>query len=460
MDPSGFDRLVVRAADIVWGPWTIGLLFSTAVFVSVRTRFVQLRRFREALSSVAAPSASARTGVLTTFQAFATALSASIGTGNVAGVATAIVSGGPGAVFWIWCYGLLSMAVKFSEASLGVAYRRVRPDGGVSTGPMYYLEDGIGAKSLAKTYALLAGVAAILTTPFTQPNSIALVVHAWAGVPRLWTGIVLAVLTWIVVIGGLRAIGRVAERLAPLKVGLYLAGGLVVIAAHADRLPSVLALIVTEAFAPRSLGGGVAGIGMMSAMRYGLARGVMASEAGYGTAAVAFGAARSSTPTLQGLNAVTEVFVICFVTSSVSALTILVADVWQSGLTSTALVAQAFETAIPGGGWLVVLCSFLFGYTTLIGWAYYGEQFLEYLTGARIAIPYRWLYCALIPFGASLRVETVWAWGDLLNGLQLFPNLVAIVLLAPVVAQFARAPLAAGREARSAADSRLERRPI
>jgi AGCS family alanine or glycine:cation symporter len=252
---------------------------------------------------------------------------------------------------------------------------------------------------------------------------------------RPWvSGLAIAVLAWLVIIGGIRSIGRAAEKLAPLKVGLYLLGGLVVIVMNAGRLPAVLGLIVREAFSIGAVTGGAAGVGIMVAMRYGLARGIYANEAGYGTAAVAYGTARSREPLQQGLNAVMEVFIVSFVTSSISALTILVTGAWRSGLTSTAVVAEAFATVIPRGGWIVAFCAFLFGYTTLIGWAYYGEQFLEYVLGPRVTLPYRWVYCGLIVFGAMGKVELVWAWGDLMNGLQIFPNLVGVIGLSGLAA--------------------------
>jgi alanine or glycine:cation symporter, AGCS family len=317
---------------------------------------------------------------------------------------------------------------------LGIKFRVLTGER-LSAGPMHYLRDGLKAPWLGWLYAFVAGVAALTTTPFTQPNSIA---SAWESQFHLktWiTGTIVAVLTWLVIIGGIKSIGRAAERLAPLKVFLYLAGGLIVILTHAGELPQVFGLIFREAFSTRAAVGTAAGVGMMVAMRYGLARGIYANEAGYGTAAVVYGTAQSQQPVQQGLNAVMEVFIISFVTSSISALTILVSGVWRSGLTSTALVAAAFDTSIPVvGGWIVAVCAFLFGYTTLIGWAYYGEQFLEYVFGTRITMPYRWIYCILVVFGAIGKVETVWAWGDLMNGLQIFPNLVGLIGLSGVAA--------------------------
>jgi AGCS family alanine or glycine:cation symporter len=434
MLPEPVRAAIYWASNAVWGPWTIFLLLGTGLFLTIRLRFVQIVRFPDAVRTMVPAAQSGARGALSPFQAFMTALAASIGTGNIAGVATAVVTGGPGAVFWIWCYGFFATAIKFTEAVLGIKFRVLSGDR-LSAGPMHYLRDGLKMPRLGWLYALIAGVACLTTTPFTQPNSIALVWQSQFHVPTWASGVVIAVLTCLVVIGGIKSIGRAAERLAPLKVFLYLAGGLIVILTHAGELPEVMALIFREAFSTRAAVGTAAGMGMMVAMRYGLARGIYANEAGYGTAAVVYGTARSQEPVQQGLNAVMEVFIISFVTSSISALTILVTGVWRSGLTSTAVVAAAFDTSIPVvGGWIVAFCAFLFGYTTLIGWAYYGEQFLEYVFGTRVTMPYRWTYCLLIVFGAIGKVDTVWAWGDLMNGLQIFPNLVGVIGLSGVAA--------------------------
>ena len=421
------------------------LLLGTGVFLTLRYGVVQLRRFPEAFRAmVAGQSKEATGGALSPFQAFMTALAASIGTGNIAGVAGAIISGGPGALFWIWVYGFVATAIKFTEAILGVKYRETQGED-VRCGPMYYLRDGLKSPALAWTYALVAGVAALTTTPFTQPNSIALAVNNVFGTPTWVVGVVVAVLTWAVIIGGVKSIGRAAEKLAPLKVGLYLIGGLIVIGTFADRLPYVFSLVVNEALTTRS---GL-GFGVFIAMRYGIARGIYANEAGYGTAAVAYGTAKTTNPAQQGLQAVMEVFIVSFVTATISALVILVSGVAEAsiaeraaggaGLTSTPAVAAAFNMAIPTvGGWIVAFCAFLFGYTTLIGWAYYGEQFLEYVLGRAVTIPYRWIYCALIPLGAVLKPDLVWAWGDLMNALQVFPNIVGLIGLSGIVAMYSR----------------------
>jgi AGCS family alanine or glycine:cation symporter len=433
-------------ANAVFMPWVVAVLLGTGLFLTIRLRFVQFRRFGDAVRAMLAREKPGAGGVLTPFQAFMTALGASVGTGNIAGVATAIIAGGPGALFWIWVYGLVATAIKFSEAVLAIEFRRTN-GASVQAGPMYYLRDGLKSPALAWIYALLAGIGALTTTPFTQPNSIAVAVNAVFGVPTWIVGITVAVLVWAVIIGGIRSIGRAAEFLAPLKVGLYLVGGLIVIVAFAERLPYVLSLVVSEALAPRS----ALGFGLFVAMRYGVARGVYANEAGYGTAAVAYGTAKTSDPAQQGLQAVMEVFIISFVTTTLSALTILVSGVAEQSiaarqageafLTSTAAVAAAFDTVVPTvGGWVVAFCVLLFGYTTLTGWAYYGEQFFEYVFGRRIVLPFRWVYCLLIPLGAVLAPEVVWAWGDLMNALQIFPNVIGLVLLSGVVAKYAVRP--------------------
>jgi AGCS family alanine or glycine:cation symporter len=430
-------------------PWVVVVLLGAGLYLSIRTGFVQLRRFGEAARLAFAGGGASGTGALTPFQAFMTALAASIGTGNIAGVATAIVSGGPGALFWIWVYGFVAMAIKFGEAVLGITFRETRGNE-VLSGPMYYLRDGFRSPLLAWIFALVAAVAALTTTPFTQPNSMALVLNTVFGVPTLASGLAIAVLTWLVIIGGITSIGRAAEKLSPLKVGLYLAGGLIVILFNAARIPTILGLVVREAFTLHS----ALGFGVFVAMRYGIARGIYANEAGYGTAAVAYGTAKSDQPAQQGLNAVIEVFIVSFVTSTISAMTILLTGVWQSGQTSTAAVAAAFNTAMPTvGGWIVAFCAFLFGYTTLIGWAYYGEQFFEYILGRAVTIPYRWIYCLLIPFGAISKVDVVWAWGDLMNALQVFPNLIGVIGLGGLVAKVAASPVTP-RPQLTATDSR------
>ncbi len=435
-----------RASDLVFGPWTIALLFAVGIFLTVRLGFVQFRFFGASVRAFFGVDEAKAKGALSPFQTFMTALGATIGTGNIAGVATAIVTGGPGALFWIWAWGLIAMAVKFTEAVLGVYYRRAG-EGGLLAGPMIYLADGLKMPRMGWLYALVAGVAALTTTPFTQPNSIADVMNSQWGVPKLAIGVALALLCLITIVGGVKSIGRALEKLSPLKVILYLTGGAIVLMTHAAEIPAAFSMIFQGALNPSAALGGTAGFGIMVAMRYGIARGIYANEAGYGTAAMVYGAARSTQPFHQGLNAIMEVFIVSFVTSSISALSIIVTGVWKidpacqgcTQLTGAAAVAGAFESAMPGvGGSLVTVCVFLFGYTALTGWSYYGEQCLEYIFGRRVVLPYRWIYCALVVVGATSKVDLVWNWGDLMNSLQIFPNLVGIIGLSGVAAKILR----------------------
>ena len=430
---------IQSAADWLFVPVLVIVLFGTGLLMSVRLGFVQIRRFPEAVREFFGGRAGEAGGVLSPFQAFMTALGTTIGTGNIAGITVGIVSGGPGVLFWIWCYGFFATSIKFGEAVLGMTFRETSGNE-VRSGPMYYLRDGLKSPGLAMTYAVVAGVAALTTTPFTQTNSIALVMNTQVGVPFWMSGVIVAVLTWMVIIGGIKSIGRVAETLAPLKVGLYLLGSLVVIITFAGRIPEVLALVFREAFTTQS----VLGFGIYTAIRYGLARGLYANEAGYGTAAVAYGTAQSNRPSQQGLNAVMETVIVSFGTCTLTAMTVMLSGVvdWTVPLaertTSTAAVALAFDAAMPGfGGYVVAFCVFLFGYGTLIGWAFYGEQFLEYWLGKRVVMPYRWIYCLLIPFGAITKVNLVWAWGDLMNALQIFPNLIGVIALSGLAAKAA-----------------------
>jgi alanine or glycine:cation symporter, AGCS family len=444
---SSVADLIQSTADWLFVPVLVMVLFGTGIFLTLRLGVVQVRRFGEALRAFFGGRAVGATGVLTPFQAFMTALGTTIGTGNIAGVAAGIASGGPGVLFWIWCYGFFATAIKFSEAVLGLRFRRSEGREAVRSGPMYYLRDGLKSPALAMTYAVVAGIAALTTTPFTQTNSIALVMNTQVGVPRWVSGVAIAVLTWLVIIGGIKSIGRAFEKLAPAKVGIYLVGSLIVIVSFASRLPDVLAMVFREAFTRQS----AMGFGIFTAIRYGLARGLYANEAGYGTAAVAYGTAQSERPAQQGLNAVMEAFIVSFGTCTLTALTVMLTGVIDWSLpaaqraTSTAAVGLAFNAAMPGvGGYLVAFCVFLFGYGTLIGWAYYGEQFLEYWLGPRVVRPYRWIYCLLIPFGAVAKVNLVWAWGDLMNALQIFPNLIGVVGLSGIVAKIAHERLVGG----------------
>jgi AGCS family alanine or glycine:cation symporter len=434
-----------EAAALVWGPATVALLMGTGIYLSTRVRFTHLRKFylgwKFAVQSASGKQSGASDlpGVISPWQSLMTMLCGAIGNGNIAGVATAIAVGGPGAIFWMWACGLFAMAIKYSEAILGLQYREKLPDGSTGGGPMYYLKNGVRSPLLAWLFAFLAGMAAMTTGPLAQTNSMALVLNTVFRIPKWLSGAGIALAAWLVIIGGIKSIARVAEKLVPLKIILYVGGCLYVILAHAQLLPQTMALILKSAFTPTAAIGGFAGASVLLGARLGAARGLYANEAGLGTAGMAYGAARSLTPVRQGLIAMVDVFIITFVTCTMTALVVTVTGKWTSGALSTELVASAFNISIPVvGGWMIAICSFLFGYSNLVGWAYYGELCFGYIFRANVLRAYAWIYCGLIFVGAITGVRVVWDYADTMNGLQIFPNLIALLVLAPQVAAATR----------------------
>ncbi len=433
-----------HAAAFVWGPFTVLLLMGTGLYLSFRLKALHLRRFglawRMAWRGRGGTVDDQTPGDISAWQSLMTMLAGAIGNGNIAGVATAIATGGPGAIFWMWASGLVAMATKYSEALLGLEYRVQFKDGSVAGGPMYYLRNGVRSPLLAWTFAFLAGMAAMTTGPLAQTNSMALVLRTEFQIPQLLSGLVIAVGAWLVVVGGIRSIARISEKLVPLKIILYVGGSLYVILADLHLLPQTIRLILAHAFTPTAALGGFAGASVLLAARLGAARGLYANEAGLGTAGMAYGAAKSRNPVHQGLIATVDVFVITFITCTMTAIVVTITGQWSGGLTSTALVAAAFNTRIPVvGGWMVAVSSFLFGYSNLIGWSYYGELCFRYIFSSRVVRLYAWIYCGLIFVGAITEVRTVWDYADTMNGLQIFPNLVGLFVLAPRVGSVTRA---------------------
>jgi AGCS family alanine or glycine:cation symporter len=437
-----------QAAALVWGPVTVALLVGTGIYLSFRLKFTHLRRFRLGwrfaaqgigIQARTPEKGSAPSGDISPWQSMMTMLAGAIGNGNIAGVATAIAIGGPGAIFWMWASGLFAMATKYSEAILGLKFREQLADGSVAGGPMYYLRNGVRSPVLAWMFAFLAGMAAMTTGPLAQTNSMALVLNTEFHIPKWLTGVGITIGTWLVVIGGIKSIARFAEKLVPLKVLLYVGGSLYIIFAHIELLPQTIALILKSAFTPTAMIGGFGGASVLLAARLGAARGLYANEAGLGTAGMAYGAARSRDPVRQGLMATVDVFIITFVTCTMTALVVTITGKWTSGTMSTALVASAFNTSIPVvGGWMVAVSSFLFGYSNLVGWSYYGELCFGYIFRSNVLKIYAWIYCGLIFFGAITEVKTVWDYADTMNGLQIFPNLIGLIVLAPKVAEATR----------------------
>lgn len=435
------ERIVHSLSGLVWGNHTLLLLVGTGVFFTFRLKLVQVRHFTNAWKLLFSRQQSrlGSQGDVSPFQALMVALAGAIGNGNIAGVATAIVLGGPGAVFWMWVSAVFGMGAMFAESVLGVRYRRRASDGTMASGPMYYIRDGLGWPWLAAIFAFFMGIKALFATTLVQTNSIALVINQQTGTPTWAVGAALAVLTWLVIIGGIRSIGRFAARLTPAMGILYVGGALLVLMVQIERIPEAVALIFRHAFLPSAAIGGFAGAAVQQAVRYGVARGVYSNEAGTGSAPVAHGAAKTESPVQQGLIAMLGVFVDTLVICTMTALVILVTGVWTSGETSTALTSLAFnENLSRMGSWIVLLSSLLFGYSSLISWPYYGEQSFAYLFGVRVKRFYRWSFCLVILIGGMTRVEFVWNVGDLLNGMMAIPNLIGILALSGEVVRSAR----------------------
>jgi AGCS family alanine or glycine:cation symporter len=430
-----FERSVRLLGSIVWGPQTVILLLGVGLLFTIGLRFVQLRRlglsFRFLLGKREyGESKKERKGDISPFQALTTSLAAVIGNGNIAGVCTAIAMGGPGAVFWMWLSALFGMATKLAEAVLGQRFKTIAPDGTVAGGPMYYIREGLKLPWLAGLFAFFMGCKPLFATTTIQSNSIALALKTQLGLEPWISGLGLAFLTWLVIIGGIKTIARVTEILSPAMVFLYIFGALFTLIVFSSRIPHALSLIFIGAFKPTAIAGGVAGMTVLRAIRYGLARGAYSNEAGTGTAAVFHASAKTSEPVRQGLIASLDVFIDTLIICTLTGLTVLVTGVWIEG-TSTSMTAAAFNSALPRiGGLIVAASSFLFGYSSLIAVPYYGEISFSYLLGVWIKKPFRWIFCLVIFIGAVLEVEEAWSIGDVFNGMMAFTNLIGLVGLA------------------------------
>ncbi|MFQ6070450.1 MAG: alanine/glycine:cation symporter family protein [Candidatus Aminicenantales bacterium] len=430
-----FNRTIKFLGSVVWGPHMVVLILGVGLLFTLALRFVQVRRlalsFRLLLGKRDyGETSEERLGDISPFQALTTSLAAVVGNGNIAGVCTAIAMGGPGAVFWMWLSAFFGMATRLVEAVLGQKFKRIAPDGTVVGGPMYYISEGLKLPWLAAIFAFFMGCKPLFSTTTIQSNSIALALQTQTGLAPWVTGIGMALLTWLVIIGGIKSIAKVTEFLSPFMVLLYISGALFTIVIFASKLPHAFFLILAGAFTPQAISGGVAGATVARAIRYGLARGAYSNEAGTGTAAVFHATARTSEPVRQGLIASLDVFVDTLVICTLTALTVLVTGVWTEG-TSTGMTAAAFNAALPGiGGFIVAASSFLFGYSSLIAVPYYGEISFSYLFGPWIKKPYRWAFCAVIFTGAVLEVEVAWSIGDVFNGMMALTNLIGLIGLA------------------------------
>jgi AGCS family alanine or glycine:cation symporter len=434
----------------VWGAPMLILLVGTGLWLTFLLRGVQFTKLWHALylGLIKRKEESDEEGDISHFQALMTALSATVGTGNIAGVATAIAIGGPGALFWMWVTGLVGMATKYGEAVLAVKYRVQDELGTMSGGPMYYIERGLNMKWLAGCFALFAALASFGIGNMVQSNSVAAAVQASFDIPVAVTGIILAAATGLVVIGGIKSIGRVTGVLVPIMIIFYVAGALVILFLHLGEIPAALGLILTQAFNPTAATGGFAGAGVMMAIRMGVARGVFSNESGLGSAPIAAAAAKTRHPVTQALVSMTQTFIDTIVVCTMTGLVIIISGAWTSGTNGAELTSVAFESTMPGhwGGLIVTIALVLFAFSTIIGWCYYGEKSVEYLWGVKVVMPYRVAWVVFVALGATLKLELVWNISDVFNGLMAFPNLVALLLLSPVIAKETREYFAPEKE--------------
>ena len=421
---------------VVWGPVMLILLFGTHVFLTLRTRVIQRYMFKGIKLSVT-PDKEA-SGDVSGFGALATALAATIGTGNIVGVATAIASGGPGAVFWVWLTGCFGIASKYGEAVLAIKYRVKGKDGGMIGGPMYALERGLKQKWLGVLFALFAGFACFGIGNGTQGNSITNMVENTFGISPYISGAVITILTGLVILGGVKSIAKVCEKLVPFMAGFYIIGCIIILFLNHAYVLDALKLIVTSAFTPHAAGGGFIGSTVMMAIRFGIARGLFTNEAGLGSAPIVDAAASTRNPVRQGLIAMTGVFwdtvIVCALTGLVLVSSILRNPDGMNGLSGGALSSAAFAN-IPVVGPIVLTVGLIcFAWSTILGWSYYGERCWVYLCGQKAIMPFRIIYTLVVFVGSVMTLDAVWGIADILNACMTFPNLVALLGLSGVIA--------------------------
>lgn len=434
------------------------LLVGTGCWLTFALRGLQLRKLGHALylALIKRKEEGDEPGDITHFQALMTALSATVGTGNIAGVATAIAMGGPGALFWMWVTGLVGMATKYAEAVLAVKYRVIDEHGEMSGGPMYYLANGLKMPWLGTIFAVFASVAAFGIGNMVQSNSMADAIEATYAVPHWVTGVVLIGCTAAVVLGGIKKIGKVTGTLVPVMIIFYMGGAMYIILANISGVPAAFALIVEQAFNPTAAVGGFAGAGVMLAIRMGVARGVFSNESGLGSAPIAAAAAQTKSPITQALVSMTQTFIDTLIVCTMTGLVLILTGVWSSGANGAELTTIAFSAGMPGGAHVVTIGLVLFAYSTILGWCYYGEKSIEYLFGVKAVLPYRIAFVIFVGVGAVAKLSLVWNISDTLNGLMAIPNLVGLLLLTPVVVSETRKYFA-DKSDNSAQDSALSK---
>jgi len=437
--------LIKTLSDIsgfVWGLPLIVLLLGTGIYLTIILRGLQFRALIPSLyiALIKRKEEGETEGDISHFQALMTALSATVGVGNIAGVATAIATGGPGAVFWMWITGLFGMATKYSEAVLAVKYREVDKFGTMSGGPMYYISKGLGLKWLGVLFAVFASIAAFGIGNMVQSNSVADAINSAFGVPHWVSGAVMCVATGLVIIGGIKSIAKAASVIVPFMIVFYMVGASISIIIHWHNVLDAFGLIFYHAFTPTAAAGGFMGSAIKETMRMGVARGIFSNESGLGSSPIAAAAAQTRNPVRQALVSMTQTFIDTIVVCTFTAVVIIASGVWTSGQTGAALSALAFEQGIPKqiGDDIVAISLASFAYSTIIGWCYYGEKAIEYLFKEPAVKPYRVVFTVMVLVGATIELDLVWTFADIMNGLMAFPNLIGLLGLSRVVVEETR----------------------
>ena len=439
-------ELVGRMGNFVWGPYLlIPLLLATGLFLTLRLHGIQFTKLWQSLYyALVVRQEKGAEGDISHFQALMTALAATVGTGNIVGVATAMALGGPGALFWMWVTGLVGMATKYSEALLSVKYRVTDAHGEQCGGPMYYLANGISWKPLGRLlgwlFALFAVVASFGIGNMVQSNSVADALRVSFGVPMWVTGLIMALAAGAVILGGIKSIGRFTGYFVPAMIVAYMIATGIILVTHASRIPDALALVFNGAFSGTAATGGFVGAAVAQAIRFGVARGIFSNESGLGSAGIAAAAAQTKEPVTQALVSMTQTFIDTLVVCTFTGLSILVTGAFETGLNGAPLTQAAFSAGLPGewGSMVVTVCLAMFAFSTVLGWSYYGEKSVEYLFGEWATRPYRVLFVAAIFFGAIRSLDFVWSVSDVMNGLMALPNLIGLLLLSGVIARETR----------------------
>jgi AGCS family alanine or glycine:cation symporter len=430
-----FEQIVDTVNAFVWGPVMLTLLLGTGIYLTIGLKGMTISHIPYAFGQLFKGRESSGEGEITPFNALMTSLSSTIGMGNIAGVATAIGLGGPGALFWMWCAAFVGMATKYAEAVLAVNYRETDELGRKVGGPMYYIKNGLGGnwKWLGMAFALFGSLAGFGLANTVQSNAVSQVLETNFAVPTLVSGLVMAVLVGTVLLGGIKRIAVVAGKLVPFMALLYISATLLILVIHATDIPAAVILVVDSAFNGAAATGGFAGATLMLALRMGIARGIFSNEAGLGSAPIAHAAAETNSPVRQGTIAMLGTFIDTLVICTMTGLVLIVTGVWSGEPQGAAMTLAAFTSALPFGDLLLSVCVALFAFTTMLGWSYYGERCAEFLLGPKVITPFRVLWVIGIFVGTQMSLELVWKMTDALNGLMAIPNLIALIFLSPVV---------------------------